>query len=166
MDEKHYDIRAVKDWLTEYAATEREIDDEIERLEEMAASIESIGAQAIADMPRAPSRPQHRIDDMIGRKDELDQKIRGMIAAQSEKRGRIEEVLSHLRKPEEKTVIRAHYIDGHRWPKVRDVLFGRKGDYEDKLDSYLRRVHRVHESALINMARYIEESGGAPIINP
>lgn len=165
MDEKYYDSDAVKDWLLRYVETEKEIDDEIERYDALVMKIESVGAQVITDMPRSSSPTQHRMDDMIGQKDELDRRIRWLTNRQSERRKLIEDVLHHIRDSQEKTVIRAHYIDGHKWPEVRDILFARKADYDLKVETYLRRAHRIHGSALVSMARYIEESGRIDIFN-
>ena len=67
--------------------------------------------------------------------------------------------MKRLRNPDEKAVIRMRYFDRASWPEVRDMLFGHKPDFDEKEETYLRRTHRVHESALVNMAKYIEMIG-------
>ena len=159
MDEKRYDVEAVKQRLTEYLENEREIDNQIERLEHLTARMVGVGAQVITDMPRAPSVTNDRMAELLGQKEELEAEIRASVTEQSQERQKIEEILRHLKNPDERAVIRMRYFDRSSWPEVRDMMFGHKADFDEKEETYLRRTHRVHGSALVNMAKYMEEIG-------
>lgn len=159
MDDKRYDVEAVKQRLTEYLENERDIDNQIERLEHLNARMVGVGAQVLTDMPKSPSVTNDRMAELLGQKEELELAIRAAVTEQSQERQRIEAILKHLRNPDERAVIRMRYFDRSSWPEVRDMMFGHKADFDEKEETYLRRTHRVHGSALVNMAKYIEETG-------
>ena len=71
MDEKRYDVTAVKEPLNQYREKERDIDNQIERLERLVSKMTGAGAQVITDMPRAPSVSTDRMSELVGQKEEL-----------------------------------------------------------------------------------------------
>lgn len=158
MEDKRYDVDTVKQRLTEYVENERDIDNQIERLERLTARMVGVGAQVLTDMPKAPSVTNDRMADLLGQKEELEATIRAAVTEQSLERQRIEAILKRLRNPDEKAVIRMRYFDRSSWPEVRDMMFGHKEDFFEKEETYLRRTHRIHGSALVNMAKAIEDA--------
>lgn len=162
MEETIWDVSAVKDWLIEYREKERDIDNQIERLERFTIKMTSVGAQVISGMPRAPGTTGDRIGDMIGQKEELEASIRSDVSKQSEKRKLIESILAQIRRSDERAVIRMRYIDRESWNTVAELMFGGREDYEGKEDTYLRRVHKVHGAALQNMAQVMSEDPNMP----
>ena len=76
MDEKQYDVEAVKTRLYEYRDIAKEIDSQSERLERLKAKMYGVGAQAITDMPRTPSPDFDRMAGLIQQKEELEKEIR------------------------------------------------------------------------------------------
>lgn len=161
MEEKRYDVDAVREWLDQYLETEKEIDDQIERLERLESRMRGISAQVLTGMPRSPSASTDRMADMVGLKEELNLSIKEAVSQQSLKRIQIESVLKRSCKSEEKSVIRLRYIDRTEWNDVLDIMFGGKPDFLEKEESYKRRMYRKHESAILNMARYFQESNTA-----
>lgn len=154
---KWCNVDAVKERLETYIATERDIENQIERLERLETRMIGMGAQTLTDMPKAPSPANDRMAMIIGQKEELEQEIRDTIEFQKRERKWIEGIVKHLKNPDERAVIRLHYLDKTDWNDISDVLFGGRVDFLDKQDTYLRRCFRIHGSALVNMARYIEE---------
>ena len=51
MEEKRYDVAAVKERLNEYREKERDIDNQIERLVRLVTKMSSVGAQTITECP-------------------------------------------------------------------------------------------------------------------
>lgn len=153
MAETIWSVPAVKDWLMEYREKERDIDNQIERLERLISKMTGVGAQVITDMPRAPGGAGDRTGELVAQKEELETSIRESVAAQSVKRKLVESILANLRHPDERAVIRMRYIDSESWGTVVELMFGNRDDYDGKEDSYLRRVHKVHGAALQNMAK-------------
>lgn len=165
MDEKRYDVAVVKERLNEYREKERDIDNQIERLERLVAKMTGPGAQAITDMPRAPSATDDRMAELVGQKEELESSIRKSVKEQSEERMEIEKILKRLRHSDERAVIRMRYFDRESWNGVTEMMFGGKADFMGKEDTYLRRVHKIHGSALLNMARLIEDGDPNPAVS-
>lgn len=156
MEEKRYDVEAVKYRLVAYREREKDIDNQIERHELLSQKMISIGSPTLSDMPKAVSPSHDKIANMVAMKMELEESIREDVQKQSKERKEIEDILKHLKKSDEKAVIRMRYLDGVSWNDVVDMIFGGKEDFLGKEDTYLRRVHKIHGSALLNMAIYID----------
>ena len=152
---KIIDIDTVKEWLKEYLENEKEIDSDIERLEHLVAKMTGAGAQALTGMPRSSNASTDRMADMLARKEELEESIRERVSSQSIMRKEIEAILRHLPKPEERSVIRMRYFDRSEWKEVQEMMFGSNPDFEDRFDTYERRMHKHHRSACENIAKYI-----------
>lgn len=160
MDEKHFfDVSAIKDRLNKYREKERDIDNQIERLERLTAKMTGVGAQVITDMPRAPGTSIDRIAVMVSEKEELEREIREDVKSQAESWKEVEGLLCRLKHSDERAVIRIRYHDRENWSTVAQMMFGAKEDYVEKEDTYLRRVHKIHGSALLNLARMVFEDG-------
>ena len=160
MEEKRYDVDLIHNLLIRFTENERDIDNQIERLEHIKVRLEGVGAQVLTDMPKSHNVNRDRYSDLIDQKDELELHIRAAIKAQNEERNYFESILAHLKNPDEKAVIRMRYFDQSSWNDVRDMLFSSKSDFEGKEDSYLRRAHRLHGAALLKMQMYIQDHEG------
>lgn len=163
--EKRYNINAVKEWLIEFREREKDIQGQLNRLDVIEMRIKSIGSPTLSDMPKSPAPFQDRSAYLIGVKVDLESDIKEQQNEQKNTRKQIEKIVRKLKKAEERSVIRARYLDClfyHEnklsdWNDVNNALFGDMEDFLDKEDSYLRRVHKIHGSALLNIARYIEK---------
>ena len=151
-NKERYDTDAVKYRLIEYREREKDIDSQTERLDRLELKIRSVGSPTLSDMPKSPSPPQDRVTALIADKIDLENDIRQAIAEQRREKEAIETILRKLRHSEERAVIRMRYFDGASWNDVVDMLFGDKDDFLGKEDTYLRRTHKIHGSALLNMA--------------
>ena len=160
MNEKRYDVATVKERLKLYRDAERDIDNQIERLERIVAKMTSAGTKIITDMPKAPSAADDRMAELVGLKEELELSIKKAIKSQSEKRDKIESILGYVQHPDERAVIRIRYIDRENWRTVAKMMFGMNDDFDYREDTYVRRVHKIHGSALLDMARIMDELCG------
>lgn len=156
IDETRYDTDAVKYRLIEYRERAKDIEIQTERLDRLEMKILSIGSPTLSDIPKSPSPPQDRTTALIADKIDLENDIRQAIAEQRREKEAIEVILRKLRHSEERAVIRMRYFDGASWNDVVDMLFGGKDDFLGKEDTYLRRTHKIHGSALLNMAIIIQ----------
>lgn len=159
MEEKVYDVQAVKDRLNAYRDGEREIENQTEALERLRNKLEGVGAQEITGMPRSPSPPTDRMSDLVAQKIEIEEEIAGVLESQRKERKFITSVLRKIKSADERAVIRFRYLIGLSWDEVTDALFGACIDYLGKEETYQRRVYRIHGSALLHMAEYIESHG-------
>ena len=157
MEEKRYDVAAVKERLNEYREKERDIDNQIERLVRLVTKMSSVRAQTITDMPRSQGTDGDRIGKLVAEKEELEADIRSDERDQKEEWGKIEAILSKLKHSDERAVIRIRYHDRESWSTVAEVIFGNVEDCLDREGTYIRRVHKIHGSALLNMAKIMED---------
>lgn len=155
-DKDKYDTDAVKFRLIEYREREKDIDNQTERLDRLEMKILNVGSPVLSDMPKALTSPQDRTAALIADKIDLENDIREAIAEQRREKEALEIILRKLRHSEERAVIRMRYFDGASWNEVSDMLFGGKADFLGKEDTYLRRTHKIHGSALLNMAIIIQ----------
>ena len=148
-------IAAIRQRLDDYKSDDREIENQIERLERLNAKMKDVGAQQITDMPRSPSPVRDRMADYISQKDYLTETLNRLIIKHKEDRLEIQRVLGHLKNPDERAVIQMRYIDIAPWSEVIDMMFGGAKDYVGKEDTYQRKVYAIHKNALAGMATYI-----------
>lgn len=163
--ENHYDKDAVKAWLLEFREREKDIQEQLNRLDIIDMRITSLASPTISDMPKSTSPYQDRSAFLIATKVDLENDIKQQQEEQLRTRKEIEIVIKKLKKSEERSVIRARYLDCsfyHEdklcdWNDVNSTLFGGREDFLDREDSYLRRVHKIHGAALFNLSYYIDE---------
>lgn len=157
-DTERYDTQAVKDRLNAYREADQDISNQTELLERLISRMEGLGAKEITDMPRSPSPSVDRISGLMNQKIEIEQCIAEDVTALEAERKEIEKILKHLKRADERAVIRLRYLVGLEWYEVADAMFGGKTDYLDKEESYLKRVFRLHGSALVSIAAYLKEA--------
>ena len=152
-------IQSIKDRLLEYREREREIDNQIERIENLERRMTSLRSPELSGMPHAQNTESDRFGKMFAKKDEMERNVRELIDFQEREKSWIEGVLRHIKKADERACIQIRYIDGESWPKVTMLIFGREDDYNDKKENYIRQVTRLHGRALQKMAEYLETEG-------
>ena len=158
MDEFMCDVETVKDWLNGYRELVRDINNQRARLDRMEMKLYSLGSPSFSDMPKSVSSTPDRNATKIDEKCDLENSIDEEELYKERKRQMIELVLKQLKSADERAVIRVRYIDVSSWDDVTDVLFGDREDYIGKEDTYLRRSHKLHGSALKHIAGYLMEN--------
>ncbi len=153
---QHSKVQSIKERLEDYRDRDREIDNSIERIDNFQEKIQSLRSPELSGMPHARFATEDRLAGLMARKDEMEREVRNLIRFQETERKWIEGILCHIGKADERACIQMRYIDGESWPKVTTLLFGRKDDFNEKKDSYLRRTTNIHGRALQMMAEYIE----------
>ena len=163
--EKQNEKEAIKMRLLQFRDRESDIKSLLDRLDVMEMQMKSISSPSLSDMPKSGSPFHDRMAYMIAVKVDLEAVIQKEQEEQYHIRNDIEAILKKLHKADERAVIRARYLDCtfyHEnklsdWSDVAYTLFGNRNDYADKEDSYVRRVHKIHNSALVNLTKHIEE---------
>lgn len=146
-------VDAMKTRLQEFRDLNREIENQIERLERLETKMSSPSSPNLSGMPKTPSSVRDKFVDDIARKDELEAKIRELISLRDREQKEIESLAGKLRKPDERAVICMRYIDSEGWDDIITMLFGVSKDSDDDYDNYKQRAFRLHSSAIIKMAR-------------
>lgn len=153
---------AIKQKLESYATLQRKIDNQIERLENLNATMSSPSTPNLTGLPSGggDGTSKSKIERQVAKKDELEKKIQRMIMEERQLRKELEQLIEALKKPDEQTVIEMRYIDQAKWWTVCAALYSTEPDYNEKSDKYLKRTFKLHGSALQAIARLsIEEPG-------
>lgn len=138
--------------LQDFKSLNRDIDNNIERLERLELRMYSVSSPNLSGMPKAPSSVPDKFAELVGRKDELVGKIKLLIAKRDAERVSLESILAKLRNPDERAVINMRYIDSEEWSDIIEMLFGVREDEDDDYDNYKQRAFRLHSSAIEKMA--------------
>ena len=159
-DKQQKETDAIKQKLESYATLQRKIDNQIERLENLNATMGSPSTPNLTGLPSGGGDGTSKIERQVAKKDELEKKIRRMIMEERQLRKELEQLIEKLKNPDEQTVIEMRYIDRAKWWTVCAALYSTEPDYEEKADKYLKRTFKLHGSALQALARLsIEEPG-------
>ena len=159
-DKQQKETDAIKQKLESYATLQRKIDNQIERLENLNATMGSPSTPNLTGLPSGGGDGTSKIERQVAKKDELEKKIRRMIMEERQLRGELEQLIETLERPDEQTVIEMRYIDRAKWWTVCAALYSTEPDYNEKADKYLKRTFKLHGSALQALARLsIEEPG-------
>lgn len=144
---------AVKKKLESYAALQRKIDNQIQRLNTLKASMGSASTSKITGMPRGSGNGESKDARLVEKKDDLERKISQMEQKERELLDELEALIEQLENPDEQTVLEMHYIDRLRWWPICAALYSKEPDYEEKADKYLKRTFKLHGSALQALAK-------------
>lgn len=145
-------VEDMKIRLREYRNLNREIENQIGRLERLEEKMYSPSSPNLSGMPKAPSGVRDKFADSVARKIELEKKIRILISQRDDERKAIEVLTSRLRNPDERAVICMRYIDSEEWDDIIEMLFGVSKEVDDDYDNYKQRIFRLHISAISKMA--------------
>lgn len=148
------EIKAMKERLRNYRSLNRDIENNIERLERLEDKMYSVSSPNLSSMPRSPRPCADRFAELVARKDEMVEKIECLIAKRDAERVSLERILAKLVNPDERAVIEMRYIDEEEWDDIIEMLFGCKENFGDSYDNYKQRTFRLHSSAIANMALF------------
>lgn len=152
-EKKPKETDAIKKKLEDYAALPRRIDNQIERLDNLALTMGSPSTPNLTGLPSGGSGGTSKIERQVIKKAELEEKIRDMIQEERQIRSELETLIDTLANPDEQTVIEMRYFDRAKWWQICAALYSVEPDYEEKADKYLKRTFKLHGSALQALAR-------------
>ena len=149
---------AVRTWLSRYSNTLRERDLLAERLDMMELKAYGTRTATLDGLPRAPSPDPHYMDAqtalLVSTKTKLETVERRLVELQAEYAEAFDQI-PEPKRAEKVTILETRYIMGLQWGEVTQMLYGSKDDYLDKEDSYMRRVHKYHHTAIEDLANLL-----------
>ena len=144
---------AIRAKLERYAALQRKIDNQIERLDVLVASMDSPSSPNLTGLPSGGGDGTSKTERQVLNKLELEEKIRVMVQEERQLRKELDTLIEAMQKPDEQTVIQMRYLDGAKWWAISAALFGSEPDYDNYEKRYLKRTFKIHGSALQALAR-------------
>ncbi|MDO4321912.1 MAG: DUF1492 domain-containing protein [Lachnospiraceae bacterium] len=144
---------AIRKKLDSYAALQRKIDNQIERLANLTATMGSVSSPNFSGLPSGSGDGTSKTERQILRKMALEEKIRDMEQEERQLRRELEALIDAMQNPDEQTVIEMRYIDRAKWWPICAALYSMEDDYEENSSKYLKRTFKLHGSALQSIAR-------------
>ena len=144
---------AVKEWLQAYQKKEQYYNGQLEKLRMLQARMRSVPAQELSDMPRPPSTVKDRMAEYAIRIESLEKSIEKEGLELEQCRESILELTGQLRRVSACRLIRNRYLYNKEWPEIMRDLYGEEEDFRAKENTYRRKMYRLHQSALKEMAR-------------
>lgn len=144
---------AIKKKLEGYAIFQRKIDNQIERLQNLVATMGSPSSPNFSGLPSGGGDGTSKIERQVVKKAELEERIRRMVSEEREQRMELEAMIDEIQNPDEQTVIEMRYFDRTKWRPICEALYSMETDYEENADKYLKRTFKLHGSALQALAR-------------
>lgn len=160
---KPKETEKIKKKLEHFTTYRRRIDNLIERLEYLEATMGSPSTPNLSGEPSGGGDGTSKTERQVLKKLELEQQIRDMIAGEERERKELEALISLMGKPDEQTVIEMRYIDGAKWWAISAALYGNETDYDEHEQRYLKRTFKIHGSALQSLAKVERKQNPAEI---
>ncbi len=104
-----------------YADLARDIQNQIDRIERLEADALAPSAPSLDGMPRGRGVPGDRVGRAVALLDQIRETVREMVRAEAAERAELERIMAPL-SAREKSVLRAHYLDGMDWDDMEDVV--------------------------------------------
>lgn len=139
-----------KERLKRYIRIRQEVENQLERLERMEATLCSPSSTNLSGMPHG-SFAVDRMAIAVSRKIELEETIKAGLEKECQEVKELEEGVQLLEEPNERQVIRMRYFDGLTWLEICEALFGKKKDYSERAETYERRTYKIHGTALVHI---------------
>ena len=153
---------AVKEWLQAYQQGEKEIDEKYERLRTLKARMMSVPAQELSDMPRPPSSPKDRMAEYMVQLEALENAINAETHKLEMCKANILDLSEKLRKQHAGEIIRYRYLYGYEWSRIMQFIYRDKADLHQRENAYRRKMYRLHQSALKEIAKLWTKDQGKP----
>lgn len=134
-----------------YRDLNREIDLQIERLEQLEAKAGSPSTPNLSGMPKGSSFQHDRMADTVARIADLRSEIDSLIAERDAEQKALEALIRRLPSADRRLVLRLRYLDSEEWEDVLFIAYGGKPDFNEKYDNYKQRVFRHHKQALAEL---------------
>lgn len=143
----------IKKKLESYTSLQHRIDNQIERLENLEATMGSISSPSFDGISGGGGDGTSKQERQVIRKIALEEQIRDLITTETNDRKELERLISEMEKPDEQTVIEMRYLDAASWWTICAALHGNREDYDEHEKRYLKRTFKLHGSALQSLAR-------------
>lgn len=130
-----------KEELEQHANLVRTIEREEERMVAIANKISVAEEQAAVETLKKTKLRQ------------LQEDIKELRTKETEQAAAIEDVLKRMDSDSEVQIIRMRYMDALSWNEIVKIKYGKKQDFEERKDTYTRRVFSEHSRALSKMKK-------------
>lgn len=148
----------VKERLRQYGECARELADLAERRGVLRARAISPKASNLDGMPHSEGFSSDRLGALMGQLEQIDHEVESKKAETKRLYHDLDAYIGRIKAarrrgwPDRRAVLQMRYLDLASWSETAAMLFSQKADFEDRQESYLRRTHRIHAEALMELA--------------
>ena len=138
-------------WLNRYAENENAMDDTLERISALRSKLESPRAATLTGMPRSGGYDGDLFARGLAQIEQLEGKAQTLLQTSRMLYMEINDAIDQITGKGAagmRCVLQCRYVDRFSWNEVNEILFSRKPDFDDKVETYLRRTFRIHRDAL------------------
>lgn len=153
----------VKAWMRRYADLLREVELLRARADAIRSRAASPPTSALDGLPHSPGFEGDKLGGVIGTADVIEQRVSEKEAQAAEAYQEIDATIQQIsgkHATERKFILQCRYLDRMDWPDVIFLLFGDKGDFGDREDSFTRRAYNIHKAALQDIGTILDENKG------
>lgn len=150
-------IAEAKSSLIRYRRLVRKLNTQSQRLRVVMTKLYTVGSPTLSDMPKNPSPSNDYETDLLDRKQHIEQIINTLEPERKMKSDLYEGIIEQIDDPDEQAVLQIRYLDCEKWDTVNEILFGDEEDFEERIDSYMRRTQKLHGRALQRFADIANE---------
>ena len=152
-------LQSVKQWLQRYGEAMRDSEALDARSTSARARATAAKVSRVDGMPHATGYAGDTLGVAVARIDELEAEAR---ASRDHARELYREIDAAIKQisgpgwPDQRATLQMRYLDGCRWVEIAEMLFG--GDpevFDERQDSFLRRVHKIHGAALGKLSNIV-----------
>lgn len=149
----------VKEWLWRYKA---KIDDYScirQRIILMEQRSRTVQTSQLDGIPHNGTKDHDHYGIILGQIEEMENEASEMLAQSKEIYTEIKAIVAKISGRDavnRKAVILSRYLDLMPWENVTNILFGKKDDYIDREDTYLRRTFRIHADAITELIAILD----------
>ena len=124
-----------------------------ERLERLQDKAESVGGATLSDMPKYKSPMPDMKAIQVEKAIDYERELADFAKRLQNDCAALEAEIKKLDNINEQDVLRCRYVDFELWEDICFIFFGDSVDYEQKHESFTRRLRRYHKSAIEHLAK-------------
>ncbi len=151
----------VKVWLSGYGELIKDVDNILERIEILRERAFSPSSPILDGMPHQKGNRTDRIGHTVAHYDFLEREAKAKFERAKILYKEIDTSIKLIHgkgSADKKAVLQMKYLDLAEWDEVLDMLFMKKENFLEKEDSYRRRVFKLHQVALSELAELLNNT--------
>lgn len=156
-----YTPDTVKAWLCSYGELIKDFDNILERVEILRTRATSPSSPTLDGMPHEKGGNTDRIGYIAAQCDFLEREASDKLQKSRMLYKEIDNTIKLIQgrgSADRRAVLQMKYLDLAEWNEVVDMLFMKKEDFLGKEDTYLRRVFKLHQMALAELAELLNHT--------
>ena len=143
----------IKEFLESYGKLQRRIDNQEARLDYLMLMEGSPSSPNLSGMPTGSRDNSSKIERVVLKKLELEEKLHNMYEHENQLREEIEGMIEQMKNPDEQTAIEMRYLDHANWWAISAAIHGNEPDYDEHERRYLKKTFKIHGSALQKLSK-------------